>query len=1211
MRQADNVHEAPTFLAGGGEMGRRIREHDWSGTPLGPVASWPQSLRSAVSFLLPSKAQIVLFWGPDLVTLYNDAYRPVFGAKHPEALGLPARESWSEIWESTLEPLLGGVVATGEAYCATNRPFLLRRYGFEEETYFDVSYDPIRDETGHVGGVFCIVTETTGRVLGERRLRVLRELSSRTAGMKSAEAACEVAAAVAAENAGDLPLALFYLLDEDGKRAFLAGSAGKARGTPESPVDIDAEAAASTWPDAVVLPMKKAGQDRASGFVVAGASPRLRLDEEYTTFLDLFASQVGAAVANARSYEEEKRRAEALAELDRAKTAFFSNVSHEFRTPLSLMLGPVEDMIAKGNRELEVVHRNGLRLLRLVNTLLDVSRIEAGRVRATYQPTDLAALTADLASVFRAAIERAGLTLVVDTPPLSRPVHVDRDMWEKIVLNLLSNAFKFTFDGSIMIALGEAGGRVRLTVRDTGTGIPPGELPLIFDRFHRVENAKARTHEGSGIGLSLVQNLVALHGGVIEAESELGTGTVFTVTLPFGSAHLPPEQLGGAPALASTRTEAPAYVEEALRWLEEPQRPERGERGERPTEGRVLLADDNADMRDYVARLLSERYDVETVADGEAALSAARRVRPDLILSDVMMPRLDGLGLLREVRADASLRDVPIILLSARAGEERRIGGLDAGADDYLVKPFGARELLARVAAHIRMAGVRREVGEALRESEARFRLMADQAPVMIWITEPDGSCTYVSKTWYDFTGQAPETGLGFGWLEAVHPADRQPARDAFLTANARQEPFRLEYRLRRKDGEYRWAIDAATPRLGDNGGMLGYIGSVIDITERKRDEEALREADRRKDEFLALLAHELRGPLAPLRNTLEIMRRAENDPSLLQEARTVMGRQLAQLVRLVDDLLDVNRISRGRLELRKEHVELAPLLNHAIDYCRPMAHELHVDVPEQPILIDADPVRLVQIFGNLVHNACKFTPQNGEIFVTAVVEDGEVVVRVRDTGVGIDPQSLPTIFDMFTQLGRSLESPTGGLGIGLAIVKHLVELHGGVVEAASEGKGKGTTLTVRLPLLVEQRDTVSGPPSLSRENPMTTPRRILVVDDNPDSAMSLEKLLTLTGHEARIAGDGLTAVSEAERFRPEVVLLDIGLPRLNGYDACRVIREQPWGANMILVAVTGWGQEEDRRRSREAGFDGHLVKPVDLDELMKLLDDVALDRKS
>ena len=331
------------------------------------------------------------------------------------------------------------------------------------------------------------------------------------------------------------------------------------------------------WPEspqrAVVLPIAKSGQTELAGFVVAGVSPRLALDDDYRGFLDLLAGHVAAAIASARAYEEERKRAEALAELDRAKTAFFSNVSHEFRTPLTLMLGPVEDMLVKpagevlpDNRELlTVVHRNGLRLLRLVNTLLDFSRIEAGRVRATYEPTDLASFTADLASNFRSACERAGLHLTVDCPPLGEPVFVDRRMWEKVVLNLLSNAFKFTFEGEIEVGVRRTDHAAEVRVRDTGTGIPAEEMPRLFERFHRVENARGRTHEGSGIGLALVQELVKLHGGTITAGSEVRRGTTFTVTLPLGSAHLPPEQVGGPPALAPT--EAAAFVEEALRWL--------------------------------------------------------------------------------------------------------------------------------------------------------------------------------------------------------------------------------------------------------------------------------------------------------------------------------------------------------------------------------------------------------------------------------------------------------------------------------------------------------------------------------------------------------------------------------------------------------------------------------------------------------------------
>ncbi len=405
-----------------------------------------------------------------------------------------------------------------------------------------------------------------------------------------------------------------------------------------------------------------------------------------------------------------------LAELDAAKTAFFGNVSHEFRTPLTLMLGPLEDELAETvqplpdarHQRLQTAHRNSLRLLKLVNSLLEFARIEAGRVQALYQPTDLAAITAELASHFRSAVERGGLILTVDCPALPEPVYVDQEMWEKIVLNLLSNAFKHTFEGGIAVRLTAQERTVRLTVEDSGVGIAPEEIPRLFERFHRVRAAASRTHEGTGIGLSLVRELVQLHAGEIRVESEPGRGSRFHVTLPRGAAHLPAEKVGAA-AAAAIGDAAPAYVQEALRWLPEATEPQtstpRASRGPRP---RVLWAEDNADMREYVARLLDDDYEVISVPDGQAALEAARENPPDLVLSDVMMPRLDGLDLLRALRADDRTRRLPVILISARAGEEAAIGGLDSGADDYLVKPFTARELAARVRTHVQLARHRR-----------------------------------------------------------------------------------------------------------------------------------------------------------------------------------------------------------------------------------------------------------------------------------------------------------------------------------------------------------------------------------------------------------------------------------------------------------------------------------------------------------------------
>src|SRR3954452_8278368 len=522
------------FLQGGGEMAARMRDLDWSKTSLGSVDDWPQSLRSTVSMLLPSKAQIALFWGREFVVLYNDAYRPVFGAKHPEALGLAGRDAWPEIWDGQLHALLSGVVRTGEAFWAKDLLFELERHGFPEETYFDVSYDPVRVESGDVGGVYCIVTETTERVVGERRMALLRDLAARNATARTVAEACVLATETLGATTHDILFALIYLGDE------------LQSATSEAPGQL------ACWRSDLVKELPLTGsQETPAARLVVGLNPKRPFDDQYRSFVDLVADQCSTAIANARAYEQQRERAEALAALDRAKTAFFSNVSHEFRTPLTLLLGPTEeaagspDGVLQG-ADLQTVHRNAQRLLKLVNTLLDFSRIEAGRVQAVFQPTDLAIVTADLTSAFRSATERAGLRLIVDCPPLPDLVYLDRDMWEKVVLNLVSNAFKFTLTGSIAVSLAWHESDVTMTVRDTGVGIAAEDLPRVFDRFHRVDRARGRTQEGSGIGLALVRELVAMHGGSVDVASELGRGTTFTVTLPTGIRHLPADRICAA-----------------------------------------------------------------------------------------------------------------------------------------------------------------------------------------------------------------------------------------------------------------------------------------------------------------------------------------------------------------------------------------------------------------------------------------------------------------------------------------------------------------------------------------------------------------------------------------------------------------------------------------------------------------------------------------
>lgn len=739
----------------GGEMGKLIRSMDWSKTPLGALEFWPQSLRTTVSLCLASTFPIALAWGPQRTQIYNDGYWPICGAEHPQSMGQDFKECWATPW-----PVIGDAfeqAAAGHAAFLVNQRMFLDRSGSLEETFFTFSFSPIRDETGRVAGLFHPVTELTQQSLGERRLKVLGTLADSTAPARTMNQAIDFAMNSLAGFELDLPFALIYLLDADLKHARLAGQCGLPPGTLASPLEIDLEnSSRHGWPIvsvvrqrrgelvedmdtrfaplvcgpypeplhmALVMPLMPSGQEQVLGIFIAGVSTRRPLDEAYRTFYDLLGKGVTDALSSARAYELERSRAEALAEIDKAKTAFFSNVSHEFRTPLTLMLGPLEtlaaaDLDAANKQQLDLAHRNALRLLKLVNSLLDFSRIEAGRVQVRYTPTDLSTLSIEMASMFASAMERANIFYTVDCPPLPEPVYVDADMWEKIILNLISNAFKFTFEGGVTVRLrwqedGD-GGKAVLTVADTGTGVSAEHLPRLFERFHRVPNTRSRTFEGSGIGLALVHELVKLHGGTIQVESTPDVGTTFTVSIPGGTDHLEAERMSAQPALASTAIEARAYVEEALHWLPDrdaaaPHAALTNRSGPRP---RILWADDNADMRAYVRGLLLPYWDVEAVADGQQALEAASRNPPDLVLSDIMMPKLDGFGLLQALRGDPRTCTTPVILLSARAGEEARVEGLQAGADDYLVKPFGARELLARIDTHLGIARLRSEAVE-------------------------------------------------------------------------------------------------------------------------------------------------------------------------------------------------------------------------------------------------------------------------------------------------------------------------------------------------------------------------------------------------------------------------------------------------------------------------------------------------------------------
>lgn len=771
----------PEFLTGGGELGQRIREYDWSKTPLGPVNTWPQSLRTCIRIMLTSSQPIWIGWGKQLIKFYNDPYKAIVGGKHPWALGSPASVVWKDIW-GDIEPMLRQVMEQDEGTYVESQLLIMERNGYPEETYYTFSYTPIPGDDGGTAGMICFNTDDTYRIISERQLKTVTQLGKALTDARNDREVIDGTIQSLQENKHDFPFALFYTATGD--KAVLAKTTNlngynlhiprevqfangdalaiamqQAAQTKKPQVMGDVQARFGNVPtgawtipatQAIVLAIVQAGHKDPYGFLVFGFNPYRLLDESYSNFFSLINDQAGTSFANVYLLEEERKRAEALAEIDRAKTTFFSNISHEFRTPLTLLLGPIEDVLEDPdtipvNRErMELAYRNALRMQKLVNTLLEFSRIEAGRVEGRYSKVNIAALTQDLASTFRSAIEKAGMQLLFNAEPVNDDVYVDVDMWEKIVLNLVSNAFKYSKQGEINIRVSQVNNQVYLTVTDTGIGIPADQLDKIFDRFHRIDNTEGRSQEGTGIGLAMVKELVKLHAGTIQVASTPGTGSTFTVIIPAGKDHLPANKVTDTVPEVVFKGSA-AFLHEALKWLPDGELPvthagsndESGvtaqvqQQAKRPT---ILVADDNTDMREYVQRLLRNQFIVITALNGEEAYNKMLKYKPDLLVSDVMMPVLDGFGLLKKVRAHGDLKSTPVIFLSARAGEEATLEGLDAGADDYMVKPFSAKELIVRVTNLIRINQVRRE-------TEQQFYQLFLQAPAYINIFKGPEHC--------------------------------------------------------------------------------------------------------------------------------------------------------------------------------------------------------------------------------------------------------------------------------------------------------------------------------------------------------------------------------------------------------------------------------------------------------------------------------------
>ncbi|GHP18373.1 hypothetical protein CH278_24805 [Rhodococcus sp. 05-2254-5] len=693
----------------------RFRELDWSSTELGPVEQWPYELIAAIRTVMPSTIPMLIWWGPHLVQIFNHSYTDFLGDKFPAAAAQPARDCWAEIWDE-IGALAHQVVDGGTAVHGARQRFMMNRYGFLEETYWTFSYSPIHGPERAVLGVFVATSEVTQQLLGERRMQALLSLGTLTGNdTDGAVDICRAAVGVLAAEASEFPLVAGYLredLNADGpvECVVTGGDAGYDAATWEC-ADIsrvaDGTVACATVqvdgnvPQAVVVPLTMAGRVQPVGALLIGVSSHRVIDDAFTSFCVVVAERLSTALTASHAFEMERSRVAALADADAAKTRLLENVGHEFRTPLTLLTGPLDSvrenaasvLDANDRESLDVVHRASMRLRRLVDDLLDIVNAEAGRLVSRPEPVNLGSVTRDCATMFSAVASAQGLELVVDAAE-DVVVLTDAEMWSKVVFNLVANAVKYTPAGRVSVRLVADETTVRLVVADTGLGIPAEDLPRIFDRFHRVEREGAHSIEGSGIGLALVTDLLTALNGRIDVDSDVGRGTTFTVQVP----RLPAE------AAAVDRPGAPADPISAIFPSIEPV-PETTDRAD------VLLVEDNVDMRNYLARLLTdEGWSVSTAGDIETALDRARAMLPGLVLSDVMLPGRSGLDLVDDIRGDADLRRVPVILLTARAGTDFVLDGLGRGADDYIVKPFHDRELVARVRVHLELSRMREQL---------------------------------------------------------------------------------------------------------------------------------------------------------------------------------------------------------------------------------------------------------------------------------------------------------------------------------------------------------------------------------------------------------------------------------------------------------------------------------------------------------------------
>ncbi len=1375
-----------------------MRAYDWSNTPFGAVDQWPQSLCAALSICLNSRFPIAIYWGPDCLLLYNDAWRPIAGDKHPWSLGRSAYEVWPEIWDD-IGPEFDKVFATGEGSFHGDELLALNRFGYTEECFFDYTFNPIQGQGGRVDGIFNVVIETTYRVLGDRRAQLLRELAARTGSAKTVHETCMDLVAAIKSDLADIPLSLLYIIRDDGQTADLCGATERELPYAPKQVSLEEENGLEGWPiaavaqraqphrvddlvdrfgslpgspwpeppqEAMVLPIVLSGQTRVSGVLVVVASPRRRLDEAYRDFFEQIAGQMAAAIANARAHEDERWRTEQLTEQKRLLELVASGQ-------------PLDDC------------------LKAVCTT--VSQLNP-HVRACFLLTDTPgqrftrSIAPDFSASFRKALKgmpigdlRLGTcfeAVSCGEPVTCADVATD-DRWASVWRDLcLAHDIRACHSTPLFDLAGQ----------------PLGSLMLCFDR---AQAPSQREYDLADFGTQIARIALERDRTTLALlKSEQRYHTLFE------------------------------SMDQGFCICE-------------------LLLDDQGNPADYRFLEVNPAFEALTGFQ-QAAGKTAQELMPDFAsfwIEVYGQVALTGEPHQFEHESMAMGRWFDVSVFAVGKPERHRFALLFTNITD------------------------RKRIESHLRESEERFRSMADNAPVMVWVTDPTGHCTYLSQSWYAFTGQTEETGHGLGWLDAVHPEDTPFAKQTFITANERQEGFRLEYRLRSKDGTYHWAIDTANPWLGAEGQFNGFIGSVLDISDRKQIEETLRQretelslvtnaipaliafidadqryrfnnqgyeewfgqpataiygkhlrevvgdetyervrpyvekvlagepvtfersivfkdgstryvsatyvprfndqqvvegfvalihdfsdrkqaelalsqsearyrylvesipqlvwtanaegaildvnqrwcdytgltleranaegwqvlvhaedlpiltqnwaiaqqqgsnyqaegrmkradgvyrwhlhqavplknaqgqvikwfgtatdiedqkqlehqrsqmlqqeqaaraaaeaASRTKDEFLAVVSHELRSPLNPILGWATLLQNGTLSEAKTKQALAVIERNAKLQTELIDDLLDVSRMLRGKLQISASPVSLAATIRAAIETVRLSAEakaiQIATHLDANVGLISGDATRLQQVVWNLLSNAVKFTPAAGRIEVHLIQSDAnQAQITVTDSGRGITPEFLPMIFDYFRQADSATTRQFGGLGLGLAIVRHLVELHGGTIAAASPGEGQGATFTVSLPTLTQTPDAEDNspplPPAINLQG-----TRVLVVDDDTDTRTFITFMLEQARASVVVAASASEALAVLKDAQPQVIVSDIGMPKMDGYMMMRQIRTLPaeQGGQIPAIALTAYVREADQEQSLAAGFQRHIAKPVEPAALLRAI---------